>query len=340
MEQDDIGERLAAVFDPREIRWKPQSVRGNRALAIAYISARTVMDRLDEVVGVTGWQDSYEVQADGTVMCRLAIRVNGEWLTKVDVGGRSEQPDEGDKAKAAVSDALKRTAVHWGVGRYIYNLPQVWCDYDVQKKQFTTAPQLPNWAIPKQKSAPAQPAKGAAERKEVTGPELHARLREKDAKLAAAKLCSPGALLVRMAQEGVKAGYGDDISRWPSAAMPFAIEIVKAFEAAAQPDPKPTPAPVPTKPQPQQQTQPPVFDGEAVYDEFLMEAANVGDYTTWTAVGQAIAAFVGASPGVLTAEQVQKLRDQLEDQKQWLKDQGLWPPPKRAVPVQEDGPDY
>ncbi|MCA1685873.1 MAG: hypothetical protein LC745_07765 [Planctomycetia bacterium] len=39
---------LAALFDPSEVKFKPQSVKGNRALAICYIDARAVMDRLDE----------------------------------------------------------------------------------------------------------------------------------------------------------------------------------------------------------------------------------------------------------------------------------------------------
>jgi hypothetical protein len=40
-------------------------------------------------------------------------------LTKVDVGGPSEQPDGGDWLKAAFSDALKRAAVKFGVGRHL-----------------------------------------------------------------------------------------------------------------------------------------------------------------------------------------------------------------------------
>jgi hypothetical protein len=41
----------------------------------------------------------------------------------MDVGGPSEQPDEGDRVKAAFSDALKRAAVKFGIGRYLYRLP-------------------------------------------------------------------------------------------------------------------------------------------------------------------------------------------------------------------------
>ena len=44
----------------------------------------------------------------------------------MDVGAPSEQPDGGDRLKAAFSDALKRAAVKFGIGRYLYRLPQQW----------------------------------------------------------------------------------------------------------------------------------------------------------------------------------------------------------------------
>lgn len=143
-----ITAALAAPFLPTEVKWKPQSVKGSRALAIAYIDARVVQERLDEVFGVDGWQDEYQVQQDGSVVCRLSCRFGDTWLTKMDVGGMSEQPDGGDRLKAAFSDALKRAAVKFGVGRYLYRLPHQWADYDPQRKQFTRPPELPAFARP------------------------------------------------------------------------------------------------------------------------------------------------------------------------------------------------
>jgi hypothetical protein len=154
---DDIRDALAAPFEPSEVKFKPQSVKGNRAKAIAYIDARLVEDRLDEVVGVGGWQDEYQVLPDGSVVCQLRVKINGEWVTKTDVGSQSEQPDEGDRMKAAFSDALKRAAVKYGVGRYLYRLPSLWVDYDPQKRQFTAPVPLPKWALPKQAAVPAAP---------------------------------------------------------------------------------------------------------------------------------------------------------------------------------------
>jgi hypothetical protein len=122
-------------------------VKDNRALAVAYIDARTVMDRLDKALGVGNWQTSYREIGHG-VVCTLSVRIVGEWVSHEDVGSYSDQPDEGDKVKAAFSDALKRAAVHLGIGRYLYSLPKQWCDYDTHKRQFVKTPSLPAWALP------------------------------------------------------------------------------------------------------------------------------------------------------------------------------------------------
>lgn len=244
---------LAAPFDPSEVRFKPAVVTGNRALALVYVDARVIQDRLDEVLGVIGWQDDYECLPDGSVVCRLRIRVGGEWLTKVDVGGPSEQPDEGDRRKAAFSDALKRAAVKFGVGRYLYRLPSQWADYDPKKKQFVRTPPLPESALPvrqepkpaPQPAAPApakkqpaarpaakQPAaKAAAHGLPADGAELQRRLSDYDARLAAQGLCKPGDLLKRVAQAGVQKGYDPDLSTWGGPAIALAVDETKAFEA-------------------------------------------------------------------------------------------------------------
>lgn len=138
---------LSEPFPPGAVGWKPQSVKGNRAIALAYIDARDVMDRLDKVFGPDGWEDKYEVLEEGSVRCILRLRFGSHWVEKSDVGSQSEQPDGGDRMKAAFSDALKRTAVKLGIGRYLYYLDTSWSDYDPAKKRLTP-PSLPTWALP------------------------------------------------------------------------------------------------------------------------------------------------------------------------------------------------
>src|SRR6516162_5571089 len=81
-----LTQALSAPFDPREVKFKPAVVTGNRALALAYVDARVIQDRLDDVLGVSGWQDEYECLPDGSVVCRLHLRLGDEWITKMDVG--------------------------------------------------------------------------------------------------------------------------------------------------------------------------------------------------------------------------------------------------------------
>ncbi len=150
---------LTAPFEPREVKFKPQMVKNNRCLAMAYIDARLVQERLDDVLGSENWEDLYKQLPDGSVMCRLRVKLGDRWVTKMDVGSPSEQPDQGDRLKAAVSDALKRAAVKYGIGRYLYRLSAQWVDYDPIKKQIVSPPQLPTFAIPKAKTQVPVPAK-------------------------------------------------------------------------------------------------------------------------------------------------------------------------------------
>lgn len=241
-----LSRALAAPFDPAEVKFKPAVVSGNRAMALAYVDARVIQDRLDEVLGVMGWQDSYKVLPDGSVMCRLRIKLGEQWITKVDVGGQSEQPDGGDRTKAAFSDALKRAAVKFGIGRYLYRLPALWVDYDPHKRQFVRPPTLPAAALPK-KAEPepvaARPApKTAAAKKEgpkiaagtlpANGADLHRRLTDYDARLAAQGICAPGDLVKHVVQAGVKAGYDNDLATWTGPAIQLAVEETRAFEAS------------------------------------------------------------------------------------------------------------
>jgi hypothetical protein len=241
-----ITAALAEPFDLSEVKFKPQAVKNNRALALAYVDARVIQDRLDEVLGVEGWQDEYQLLPDGSVVCKLTLKLGDQWITKMDVGSPSEQPDSGDRLKAAFSDALKRAAVKFGIGRYLYRLPSQWADYDPVKKQFSRPPQLPAFALPARSQPVAKPnghEAAAPQGLPANGEELHRRLREYDAKLAARKLSKVGALLSHVAKAGAESGYGEDMTTWSGPAIPFAVNAVKEFEAGLRkPKAEPKPA--------------------------------------------------------------------------------------------------
>src|SRR5215208_2955725 len=80
VETETLTEQLAQPFNADEVKFKPGVVSGNRALALPYVDARVIQDRLDEVLGVAGWQDEYECLPDGSVVCKLHLRLGTEWI--------------------------------------------------------------------------------------------------------------------------------------------------------------------------------------------------------------------------------------------------------------------
>jgi hypothetical protein len=111
----DLFAALAAPFDSDEVKLRSQSGR-----QLHYVTARTVMNRLDDVLGPENWWDDF-VPLEHSVICRLTIRLpDGTTLTKSDAGGYAGMADPGDDDKSGFADAFKRAAVKFGVGRYLY----------------------------------------------------------------------------------------------------------------------------------------------------------------------------------------------------------------------------
>jgi hypothetical protein len=111
----DLFAALAAPFDAGELKARSQAGR-----QMPYVTARTIMNRLDEVLGPENWWDEY-VPLEHSVICRMTIRLpDGTTLTKSDAGGYAGLADPGDDDKSGFADAFKRTAVKFGVGRYLY----------------------------------------------------------------------------------------------------------------------------------------------------------------------------------------------------------------------------
>lgn len=124
----DIWNKLAAEFPREQISWRAQNVKkdGTTALALAYIDARDVMERLDAVLGPDGWSDSYEVHPNVTI-CTIAIKFGDDkWITKADGAGDTDVEAE----KGRISDAFKRAAVKLGIGRYLYSIVSPWVPCD------------------------------------------------------------------------------------------------------------------------------------------------------------------------------------------------------------------
>ncbi len=106
---------LAAPFAADEVRTRNQGGRD-----LQYVTARTVMNRLDEVLGPENWWDEY-APMENAVICKLTVRLpDGSTVTKSDAGGFTTTADSSDYEKTGFSDAFKRAAVKFGVARYLY----------------------------------------------------------------------------------------------------------------------------------------------------------------------------------------------------------------------------
>lgn len=112
----NIAQKLAAPFHPSEIK-----VLAKGGKQMPFVTARVVMNRLDEVIGFENWWDEY-IPNENSVTCKLTFRLpDGTTITKTDVGAYAGMSDQGDDDKSGFSDAFKRAAVKFGVGRHLYN---------------------------------------------------------------------------------------------------------------------------------------------------------------------------------------------------------------------------
>lgn len=115
-------------------QWKIQSVSkdGKKGSFVAYIDARDVMNLLDEAVGPGNWQDKYEKVGDHLI-AGIGISLHEQkldWVWKYDTGTESDY----EKEKGLFSDAFKRAAVKWGIGRFLYDLEIQWLPINDKKK--------------------------------------------------------------------------------------------------------------------------------------------------------------------------------------------------------------
>jgi hypothetical protein len=116
-----LKKHLQKPFEMLEISWLVQrSGRANGgkvwALVAPYIKSDAIEDRLDDSVGPENWKvEKYEPGANGGLQCGLSIRVDGEWVTKWDGADNTNV----ESIKGGMTDAFKRAARKWGIGRYL-----------------------------------------------------------------------------------------------------------------------------------------------------------------------------------------------------------------------------
>jgi hypothetical protein len=153
--------QLTEPFDPSEIKWRVTHTTrdGSRGAVIAFADPRAYSDRLNHVFTPSGWTRAYEVNTvssvtrmkkdkliqTGKVLVTCTVTIAGIG-THADSG--EEWADEENAMTSAQAQAFKRACTCFGLGRYLYNLAEMWVLLN-QHRQPLHFPTLPQWALPK-----------------------------------------------------------------------------------------------------------------------------------------------------------------------------------------------
>ena len=180
----EILAKLAEPFTDDQVSWLPTATlkegKGDdrkpkrdadgyvTCLAVPYVDARDVAERLDRVVG-GDWSFTWTPVTEGSSV-KAAVVCGMLTVCGVNRSDAGEYKAGGDMEawKAAVSDALKRAAVLFGVARYLYRMDGGWFKYDDKRNRWlepphakgVEAPRTPSTQAPQQRtSKPAEAPK-------------------------------------------------------------------------------------------------------------------------------------------------------------------------------------
>jgi hypothetical protein len=159
--------RLADKFPASAIEWRIGQSGVNKdgkvwAKVLAYVTNRAIMDRLDHVCGPGNWRNEFR-EWQGQLHPLRHLRPRRRRVG--DEVGRGRQHRHRAGQGRPQSGAMKRAAVQWGIGRYLYDLDEGWADIRENGEHYAKTkdgksfrwnpPPLPDWALPS--AAPPPP---------------------------------------------------------------------------------------------------------------------------------------------------------------------------------------
>lgn len=128
---------LTAPILPNEIEWRVQSQTSTgKLIVVPYINNRCVMHRFDAAFGAENWTSEFREIANG-FLCRLTVTINDRTIYREDGASKTNIEPE----KGGISDAMKRAAVQFGLGRCLYDYPRVFIECEGKF--------IPDWAYAK-----------------------------------------------------------------------------------------------------------------------------------------------------------------------------------------------
>ncbi len=157
--------KLSDKFAPSDIEWRIGRAGEKNgvpwAMALAYVTNRAIQSRLDDVCSPMDWRNEYKEWQGSSQICGISIwdKEKSQWVTKWD----GSDVTKIDATKGGLSGAMKRAAVQWGIGRYLYQLPEIFvkCDTNLKRRDgwkyqnksqkvcayIWEVPKLPEWAL-------------------------------------------------------------------------------------------------------------------------------------------------------------------------------------------------
>lgn len=124
LEDERIKSELQRQFDEDDIQWRVQQAGISKAekpyvMVVPYVNNRAIQKRLDDVFGIFGWGNKHRETKDSKgYICEITAYNQGREITKSD----GAEYTNIEPLKGALSDSMKRTAVQFGIGRYLYQL--------------------------------------------------------------------------------------------------------------------------------------------------------------------------------------------------------------------------
>lgn len=129
-----MNDILTAPIQSNEIEWRvQQQTSTGKLIIVPYINNRCVMQRFDAAFGATNWTSEFREIGNGFI-CRLTVNIDGYFVYREDGASKTNIEPE----KGGISDAMKRAAVQFGLGRCLYDYPKVMIE--CQDKY------IPDWA--------------------------------------------------------------------------------------------------------------------------------------------------------------------------------------------------
>jgi len=112
---------LSEPLKIHQIDFRVQSInKGGFATILAYKDARVDMERLDEVCGPLGWKREH-LHTNHNCVVSVWDAEHQHWVSKEDTGTESLA----EAQKGLASDSFKRACFNWGIGRELYDYPEI-----------------------------------------------------------------------------------------------------------------------------------------------------------------------------------------------------------------------